>query len=283
MTHPLLVEAIEDQFVPVLVYNNKGGNDKALLQKFNEPSWNNPVIRYLDETEKDLVPRKELVLSVSETAQRMVTALQGAKREVPGYLQAAAAPARGSEMETATFAMYCYWEGEAQLGAIDGVYSTRSAWRDGLEVVVLRFHPKEVDYKTLVEKAIGFKCASKIFAHSQQQLTVAKSVAGNRAVLAKDASAVRMAKASDQRYYLTNSPLKYLPLCELQKTKVNAALRLQTDIAKHLSPRQQQLAGKIVKQLKSDPQSLAAIDSAPANENLLGEYLVKLNKELTAR
>lgn len=282
MTHPLLVEAIEDHFVPMLVFNNKPGTDAQLLKKYNEPSWNNPVIRYLDSADKDLVPRKELVLSVAETAQRMTLALEGAKREVPDFLRAVAAPSRGGEMETATFAMYCYWEGEAQLGAIDGVYSTRSAWRDGLEVVVLRYHPEEVSYKTLVEKAITFKCASKIFAHSKAQLETAKSVAGERVVYAKDPSNIRMAKGSDQRYYLNNSPLKYLPLCELQKTKVNASLRRQDDLTRHLSPRQQKLAARIVNTMKNNRRAFDDLQ-VPSDQNQLGEFLEQLNKKLAVR
>ena len=106
MSHPLLVEAIEDQFVPFLVYNNKGGEDAKFLKHFREPSWNNPIIRYLDNAEKDLIPRKDLVLSVGETAQRMAAALKQAKREVPAYLSAVAAGTKSSQLATATFSMY---------------------------------------------------------------------------------------------------------------------------------------------------------------------------------
>jgi hypothetical protein len=105
MTNPLLVEAIEDQFVPVLVYNNKKSDEK-LLAHFKEPSWNNPVIRYLDAQENDLTPRKELVLTVPKTAQRMVDSLRSANIEIPSWLEAVAAPARQNEFEQATFAMY---------------------------------------------------------------------------------------------------------------------------------------------------------------------------------
>lgn len=282
MTHPLLVEAIEDLFVPLLVFNNKQGTDAQLLKKYNEPSWNNPVIRYLDSSDKDLIPRKDLVLTVEDTAHRMSVALKNAKREVPAYLAAVAAPQKRNELETATFAMYCYWEGEAQLGAIDGVYSTRSAWRDGLEVVVLRYHPKEVAYKDLVEKALEFECASKIFAHSKEQLETAKSLAGSRAVFAKDAEAVRLASASDQRYYLAHSPLKYLPLCEFQKTKVNSSLRRQDDVTRHLSPRQLELAKKVIAKSKTDPTGFRQL-KVPQNPNKMGEYLVELNHKLTSR
>jgi len=105
MTNPLIVEAAEDLFVPVLVYNNKPG-DAKLLKHFKEPTWNNPVIRYLDGKERDLTPRKELVLSVPETASRMVSSLQKSDHEVPVWLEGLAAPMKQKQLEWATFSMY---------------------------------------------------------------------------------------------------------------------------------------------------------------------------------
>jgi len=55
LRHPLLVEAAESAFEPVLVYNNRKGWDADVLRSFNEPSWNNPVVRYLDSDGRDLV------------------------------------------------------------------------------------------------------------------------------------------------------------------------------------------------------------------------------------
>ena len=46
LTQPLLVEAIEDEFVPVVVYNNQGGQDREILERYQEPAWNYQVIRY---------------------------------------------------------------------------------------------------------------------------------------------------------------------------------------------------------------------------------------------
>ena len=85
MSHPLMVEAIETLFVPVLVYNNKP-EDADALKRFKEPSWNNPIVRYLDGKAKDVIPRKSNVWTTTATAERMVKALIAAKRPVPGYL-----------------------------------------------------------------------------------------------------------------------------------------------------------------------------------------------------
>ena len=43
LSHPLLVDVIEHYFVPLAIFNNKGGEDRKILSKYNEPTWNNPV------------------------------------------------------------------------------------------------------------------------------------------------------------------------------------------------------------------------------------------------
>ena len=82
-----MVEAIEENFIPVLVYNNQQ-QDAALLKSFNEPSWNNPVVRFLDSTGKDVITRRDNVWTTGALAERMAQALTQAKRPVPNYLQA---------------------------------------------------------------------------------------------------------------------------------------------------------------------------------------------------
>ena len=90
LTNPLVVEAIEDEFLPVLVYNNRGGVDRDLLDRFGEPAWNFQVVRFLDAQGRDIIPRKDHVWSTDELAARMIEALGAASRPVPKYLQALA-------------------------------------------------------------------------------------------------------------------------------------------------------------------------------------------------
>ena len=49
LSHPLMVEAIESLFVPLAIFNNKGGKYKKILGQYGEPSWNNPDVRIVDE------------------------------------------------------------------------------------------------------------------------------------------------------------------------------------------------------------------------------------------
>jgi len=100
---PLLVEAIEDQFIPVVIFNNKK-QDEALLESFGEPSWNNPVVRFLDKQGKDLIPRKDSVWDVAPLAARMGASLEAAGRKTPPYLRSLALGWRYS-LPRASFAM----------------------------------------------------------------------------------------------------------------------------------------------------------------------------------
>ena len=90
LTNPRIVEAVETEFLPVLVYNNRGSEDRKLLQRFGEPAWNYQVVRFLDAEGRDIIPRKDRVWTVRELAARMIATLQATDRPVPSYLMALA-------------------------------------------------------------------------------------------------------------------------------------------------------------------------------------------------
>ncbi len=88
LTNPVLVRAIEDEFIPMLVYNNRSsGIDRELLERYREPSWNYQVIRFLDARGKDVIPRKDRVWTTGAVAKRMIKALMAVDRLVPDYLK----------------------------------------------------------------------------------------------------------------------------------------------------------------------------------------------------
>ena len=88
LTNPSLVEAIENEFFPVLVYNNRtGGMDEKLLKRFQEPAWNYQVIRFLDAEGRDVIPRKDRIWTTGGVASRMIEALTAVNRSAPNYLK----------------------------------------------------------------------------------------------------------------------------------------------------------------------------------------------------
>ncbi len=246
MSHPLLVEAIETEFVPVAIYNNRPGGDALILKKYDEPSWNFPVMRFVDADGADILPRRDRIWDTGGVARRLVEALTAAGREPPAYLRLAAAEAGPGQVAKATFAMHCYWEGEARLGALDGVLTTRAGWFGGNEVVEVVFDPTVRDYDRLVKSAQELECARTVYAHDQEQFAKATKLAGHKVVLVE--SPARNAKASDQKYALNRSELRHLPLTPMQATKVNADLRNGEDPRRWLSPRQKQMLRAVAKE-----------------------------------
>jgi len=227
LTNPLLVEAIEDEFIPVLIHNNKPGQDQRTLERFNEPAWNYQVVRFLDHHSRDLIPRKDKVWTTAELTHRMVVALQAAKRPVPRYLQALAQEHDTDNHETVTLAMHCFWTGEYELGAIDGVITTEAGWLDGSEVTKVVFDSTVISLEELTTKASAAQCADKVYTDSDP--------ASNSTL------SYRRSQERDQKKQIQNwAGLKSIStLTEMQRTKINALWPTSRDQAyQWLSPRQ---------------------------------------------
>jgi len=74
-----MVLEIEAKFVPLAIRNNTGGTDAKILNSYGEPSWNNPVVRFVDSKGKDVISRKGGVYSKSGIKDRMDEALKAFK------------------------------------------------------------------------------------------------------------------------------------------------------------------------------------------------------------
>lgn len=107
LRHPLIVEAIETYFVPVCIYNNEGGSDAEALRRFNEPAWNNPVVRIINADGTDLVPRMPDFRSSAEIVNGMKTALEKTGQTSPAWLNLVLdeLSAREAGIKTALFSM----------------------------------------------------------------------------------------------------------------------------------------------------------------------------------
>lgn len=213
LSHPVVADAAEQLFVPVVVYNNVGGDDRAVLDSFREPTWNNPVVRILDGNGRPLAPRLAGDTSVAGLLGAMDTALRAAGREIPPWLQLVVEEqaAWSGTTQTATFATHCFWVGEGQLGALDGVVATRTGFAGGHEVVEVRYDPERTTAIALDRDAPGVK---------------ATTATGFRAA------------PKDDLYSLRHTAWAHVPLTPLQATRVNAALRAGVDPEPLVGPRQ---------------------------------------------
>jgi len=239
LSHPLVVEAIESAFVPVAVFNNVGGADRSILKSFQEPAWNNPVVRLVDDQNKDLVPRLSGDYTLSGLVSQMIAALEKARQPVPTYFALLNEELQTKKKGTkqATFAMYCFWTGESRLGSVEGVVKTESGFMNGKEVVRLEYDPKQVSFVELTEKAAKFRCASAVYTNSENERAEAAKVVGE----SKVGQEARFRKDAQPKYYLGNTNWKYLPMTELQKMRVNTALSQNQSPKEFMSKRQLEL------------------------------------------
>jgi len=108
LPHPLLVEAAEELFVPIAIYNNTEGDaDAAVLARYEEPAWNFQVLRVVDCKGNNLIPRVAKDWTTAAFASALVDGLAAAKLEVPIWLQLVASEelAQKRGVESAIFGM----------------------------------------------------------------------------------------------------------------------------------------------------------------------------------
>jgi len=235
MTNPLIVDAVEQEFVPVLIYNNKPGKDRTLLEHYNEPAWNYQVIRFLDASGKDIIPRRDKVWTLPALGARMIAALEKHGQEVPSYLN----EFRTRELNHVAFSMYCYWTGEMELGGIKGVYQTETGHFDGSEVTRVWYDPSEILLPSLATKAEAVKCANSVYLDSNAEVKALNDQLKRLTVKRFSESGYHRASASDQKKQIEQSPFLKLGLSQYQLTKVNAFARKDYQRALgYLSPSQ---------------------------------------------
>ncbi len=222
LSNPLIVEAIETYFVPVCIYNNKGGQDAEALKIFDEPAWNNPVVRIVRADYKDVVLRMPDFTTSLSLVNGLQRALELTGQAVPTYLEILAEElqARASGLETATFSMYCFWVGEGTFGAIPGVIETAPGFQDGHEVVRVTFNPAVVKRSELVT------------------LTQPKGVAACQ----KNEG---FRTDNEPKYYLSRTDYRFVPMTSLQACRANSLVGESQSPDALLSSRQLALLKKI--------------------------------------
>ncbi len=220
MSYPPIVEAVENEFLPVLIYNNRRGIDAKILERYQEPAWNYQVIRFLDGEGKDLIPRKDRVWTRDALALRMIEALQVAGRDTPRYLEVAAYENDEGALQEVAFAQSCFWSGEVALGQMSGVITTEAGWIEGREVTLVRYRPDLVTLETLIERAVDAGVADKVFLSTREQRKRAKR-SGHLGV-GSLGSSYRTAQDGDQKRQLEGSAFERLDLTPMQRTKINA-------------------------------------------------------------
>ncbi len=214
LAQPLIVETIETAFIPLAIYNNNKGEDAEILRMFNEPAWNNPVVRIVNTDGSDIVSRLNGDYSPAGLAGMMCHALTQLHGTAPAYLSLLTEELNTEQHGTATavYSMYCFWAGEALFGRVNGVVKTTAGYQDGKETVVVEYDPLTITKKELDRLAEVKSCA-----------------ATSQGSFRPDAT---------PKYYLSHSIYQNVPMLEIQKCRVNSALAEGQSPDVFLSPRQ---------------------------------------------
>ncbi len=242
LSHPFIVEIIESEFIPLVVYNNKGGKDGEILKKYKEPAWNNPVVRIVNNRGADMVDRLSENYSLSGLLNVIIEAFDKEHKQIPKYIQLLKEELDVNEgrLKESYVSMYCFWTGEKVLAEIKGVAHTEAGYMGGKEVVKIKYNPDIVKYEDILCTAVAENCADITFTNDKMEQTATQFI------IKKNAFAIKNYRPDNtQKYYLSNSKFKYLPMTELQASKINSALGNQKSANEFLSPRQLGLLNKI--------------------------------------
>lgn len=88
------------------IRNNVEGYEREVLERYDEPTWNNPVVRFVDGDGADVLPRKDRVWTYGGLIGRMASALAAAERSVPDWLATVSQETASGDVETCHFAMF---------------------------------------------------------------------------------------------------------------------------------------------------------------------------------
>lgn len=228
LSHPLIVEAIEDNFTALAIFNNKKGHDGEVLKHFNEPSWNNPVVRFVNSYGKNIGPRIANFRSTADLLEAMVGVLKKNNSDVPLYLTDLLTEYRAIEngTEEMYLSMYCFWTGEKEIGKMNGVVSTEAGYMHGHEVVKVNYDSQKANPEKIAGKASKVKCADQVYVNTKLKTSLPTKKVG------------KYRKDKQDKYYLLNSKYRAVPMTEYQKMKVNSDIGNGKDPSEHLSPRQ---------------------------------------------
>ncbi|WP_242187040.1 VPGUxxT family thioredoxin-like (seleno)protein, type 2 [Sphingomonas sp. CARO-RG-8B-R24-01] len=214
LAHPLMVELIADRFVPVAIFNNYPGADAEILRRYNEPSWNNPVVRFLGSDGTELSPKLADRYDALGMHEKITSVLEMGGENVPGYFRLLGRDllVNYGQSDCVTYTTPCFWSGETSLAQHPAVITTEAGWVAGEEVVQVHFDPREASRPDLdaYARAEGFSPT--------------------------ESGGFEMDR--EPQFYLRKNSARHLPLTPAQRTRINLAVPYRSSLADLLSPQQ---------------------------------------------
>lgn len=242
LSHPIMVEAIEQNFIPLAIYNNNNGKDHDVLQFFNEPAWNNPVVRIVDSKLNDICERLSGNYSSFGLISKINASFVKRGKAVPEYLRLLEEEflAESGGTEKAYVGMYCFWSGEKCFAQAPGVVSTRSGYMKGSEVVEVQYNPKLTNLDAILRHGKEMHCADRLYDEKSSRNSDNSIQVLNKGDFTVD---------KELKYYIFQSLYRFVPMTGMQAMKVNLALGSNKSPEEFLSPTQL----KMLKEIKNNP------------------------------
>lgn len=222
LSDPLMVELIENEFVPLAIYNNKPGKDAEILKRYDERSWNNPVTRFVDFAGNDIASKLANNYQPLGLYNKIIDVLKGLGKDIPEY-----AKLLGDDLKikygiasSTIFETPCFWSGETSFAQFPAVFSTEAGWIGHKEVVKIYYDKELASVYDLdaFAKMQGFYKTDK---HESYRID------------------------KDPQYYLSKSDFRSLPLSAAQKTKINYAIPYKANPESFLSPKQRTMLDEL--------------------------------------
>lgn len=229
LSHPLMVEFIENEFVPLAIFNNRPGKDNDILALYNEPSWNNPVAHFVDGLGSNIIPKLANNYHPLGMYNKLIQALEILGKPVPKYavLLGEDLKMKYGKLSTTIYETPCFWSGETSLALHPAVKYTEAGKIGIAEAVKLYFDNSQVT----VEELNSFAAEEGFFQiDSHENYKIDKS----------------------PQYYLAKSYLKYLPLSKAQRAQINVAIPYKKEPMEYLSPKQAVMYHNILKGTNPD-------------------------------
>lgn len=226
LSHPLIVDAVHEAFVPLLIHNNSPGADADVLAHYGEPAWNFQVVRFLDGDGVDVIERRDRVWETGPLAARMLHALRAASVHTPLFLELLEQES-SPRLQTLEIAQECFWVGETMIGRLDGVVTTQAGFCEGLEVTRVEFDPGRTSIGAVLDAASASGVASAAFVEDPTAASLRYSQ-----VPLRPRCEFTLAPVSDQKRQLSahgQALSSQLDLSLAQLTKLNGFAPTGTD------------------------------------------------------
>ncbi len=241
LSHPLIVEAIESNFIPVAVSPAVAAEHSILSLPGDTKTGTAMSIVGTDGHPKS--KNSDDAAWMKHLTGIMLDALQQEGMAAPVYLKLVNEEFNAAEKrESAVITLHCFWSGEVELGIEHGIVYTEPGYIGDKEALYLEFNGSAISYEDILKSSLDLNLINEAFPMNEQQSTAAHGIMPDKKVVDTTADAFVPAprKASYKRY-LSKSIYRFVPMTEKQAIMVNNALFLDEDPSEFLSPRQLQM------------------------------------------